>query len=170
MKKVLFVSILCSVLCAYTTNASAQKFAHFNSGQIIQVMPEYTAAQTEIQTLQKQYEDELKKMQDEIKTKSEAYEKEAEKLPDAVKQRREQELQDLYQRYQQYGQTSEQDLQKASQTKMQEISEKISKAVNEVGQAGGFVYIMDVTSGIPYISETLSTDVTDQIKAKLGLK
>ena len=167
MKKILLAITL---VLAIAQSASAQKFAHFNSAQVIQAMPEYTAAQTEIQNLQKQYEDELKKMQDEIKTKSEAYEKEAEKLPDAVKQRREQELNDLYQRYQQYAQTSDQELQKASQTKMQDISEKIGKAVKEVGVAGGYVYIMDVTSGIPYISETLSTDVTDQIKAKMGIK
>lgn len=166
MKKLTLVVALAFV----AISASAQKFAHFNSAQIIQAMPEYTAAQTELQNLQKTYMDELKKMEDEITTKSQEYEKEAEKLPDAVKQRRTQELDDLYKRYQEYRQTSDADLQKASQTKMQEISEKISNAVKEVGTAGGFVYIMDVTAGIPYISETLSTDVTDQIKAKLGLK
>ncbi|MCQ2077039.1 MAG: OmpH family outer membrane protein [Bacteroidaceae bacterium] len=167
MKKLILTATLALTL---TLSASAQKFAHFNSAQIIQAMPEYTAAQTELQTLQKTYTDELKKMQDEIETKSQEYEKEAEKLPDAVKQRREQELNDLYKRYQEYGQTGEADLQKASQTKMQEISEKIGKAVKEVGSTGGFVYVMDVTAGIPYISETLSTDVTDQIKTKLGIK
>lgn len=167
MKKILLAITL---VLAFAQGASAQKFAHFNSAQVIQAMPEYTTALSELQKLQDTYKDELKKMEDEIKTKSEAYEKEAEKLPDAVKQRREQELNDLYQRYQQYVQTSDQDLQKAQQTKMQEISEKVGKAVKEIGVAGGYVYIMDVTSGIPYISETLSTDVTDQIKAKLGIK
>ena len=53
---------------------------------------------------------------------------------------------------------------------MQLISTKVMNAVKEVGVAGGYVYIMDVSAGIPYISETLSTDVTAQLKAKLGLK
>lgn len=39
-----------------------------------------------------------------------------------------------------------------------------------MGQTGGYVYIMDIQGGIPYISTTLSTDVTAQVKAKLGLK
>jgi len=30
--------------------------------------------------------------------------------------------------------------------------------------------VMDMGAGIPYISTTLSTDVTTQVKAKLGLK
>ena len=30
------------------------------------------------------------------------------------------------------------------------------------------MYIMDVTSGIPYISDTLSKDVTAEVKAQLN--
>jgi outer membrane protein len=42
-------------------------------------------------------------------------------------------------------------------------------AIKQVGTAGNYVYIMDLTSGIPYISTTLSTDVTAEVKKKLGL-
>ena len=31
-----------------------------------------------------------------------------------------------------------------------------------------YVYIMDVSAGIPYISTTLSTDVTAEVKAELN--
>jgi outer membrane protein len=53
---------------------------------------------------------------------------------------------------------------------MQAIQTKVLDAIKQVGQAGGFVYIMDNAGGIPYISSTLSTDVTSQVKTKLGLK
>lgn len=53
---------------------------------------------------------------------------------------------------------------------MQAISTKVSEAIKAVGSTGGYVYIMDTTGGIPYISTTLSTDVTAQVKGKLGLK
>ena len=36
----------------------AQKFGHLNSADIIQVMPEYATAQTELQNLEKQYTNE----------------------------------------------------------------------------------------------------------------
>ena len=49
----------------------AQKFGHLNSADIIQVMPEYTTAQTELQKLEKQYSDELKMMETELSKKSE---------------------------------------------------------------------------------------------------
>lgn len=162
--------IILTVLVALPMSLFAQKFAHINSAEIIQAMPEYTTAQTEMQAAAKQYEDELTRMQDELKTKMDDYEKNAATMVDAVKQRREQELQDLNQRLQQYYENSQQELNKLQQQKMQVISEKVQKAIKEVGEAGGYVYVMDTTSGIPYISTTLSTDVTSQVKAKLGLK
>lgn len=148
----------------------AQKFGHLNSADIIQVMPEYTAAQTELQKLEKQYSDELKMMETELSKKSEEYEAQKATLPANIQQRREQELQELYGRMQQYYQQSQQELAQASQEKMAALTEKITKAIKEVGVAGGYLYIFDVASGIPYISETLSTDVTAQVKAKLGIK
>ncbi|MBR2153693.1 MAG: OmpH family outer membrane protein [Bacteroidaceae bacterium] len=162
--------IVLAVLLALPMSVFAQKFAHVNSEQIIQAMPEFTAAQTDIQNLQKQYEEELQRMQDELKTKSEDFDKNQATLPDAVKQRRQQELQDLYQRLQQYAQTAEQELAKARTEKMQAIQTKVLAAIKEVGNAGQYVYVMDISSGIPYISETLSTDVTATVKTKLGLK
>ena len=148
----------------------AQKFAHVNSAVIINAMPEYTKAQTELQTLAKQYDDEFKRMQDEFRTKYEDYQKNGESLPETMKQRRVQELQDLDKRLTEYQQTAEQDLAQQERTKLNEISEKVGNAIKEVGTAGGYIYVMDVTSGIPFINETLSTDVTDQVKAKLGIK
>ena len=59
---------------------------------------------------------------------------------------------------------------KQEQEKMALITQKVTSAIKEIGVAGGYVYVMDSTSGIPYISETLSTDVTAQVKQKLGLK
>ena len=148
----------------------AQKFGHLNSAEIIQAMPEYATAQTEIQKLEKQYTNELQMMESELAKKSEAYEKERATLPANIAQRRESELQELYSRMQQYYQQSQVELQQASQEKMSMLTAKITKAIKEVGAAGGYLYIFDVASGIPYISETLSTDVTSAVKAKLGIK
>ena len=36
------------------------------------------------------------------------------------------------------------------------------------GKNGGYVYIMNTSAGIPYISDTLSKDVTAEVKAELN--
>ena len=167
MKKI----ILCAIcaICGFTT-ANAQKFGHVNSQEIIQAMPEFAKARTEIEALTKQYEADLKSMQEELQKKSEAYDKEQATLPANIKQRREHELQDMYQKIQQSYQDNQQALAKEQQDRMQVITTKVLDAIKQVGTAGNYVYIMDLTSGIPYISTTLSTDVTAEVKKKLGLQ
>jgi len=146
-----------------------QKFGHVNSAAIVPLMPEYTTAQNELQSLRKQYEDEIKRMEDELTKKSEEFESQRATLPANIAERREKELQDLYNRMNEYFQAGQQHMAKASDEKMAAITEKLKNAIKEVGVAGGYVYILD-TTGAAYISETLSTDVTETVKAKLGIK
>ena len=109
-------------------------------------------------------------MQDELTKKGEEFEAQKATLPVNIAERRQNELQELYNRMQQYFQDGQQHLQRASTDKMNAIGDKLKNAIKEVGVAGGYVYIMDIAAGVPYISETLSTDVTETVKAKLGIK
>ncbi|WP_288279466.1 OmpH family outer membrane protein [uncultured Prevotella sp.] len=168
MKKFI-ICALCAI-CGFTTANAQAKFGHVNTQEIIQAMPEFSTARTDIEKLTQQYEADLKSMQDELQKKAEAFEKEEATLPENIKTRRNQELQDLYQRIQQTYQDNQQALAKAQQEKMQAITTKVLDAIKAVGQEGGYVYVMDMSAGIPYISTTLSSDVTAQVKAKLGLK
>ncbi len=165
MKKVLLLALLMLPLSLF-----AQKFGHFNSADIIQQLPDFKNSQAELQKLQSQYEADLKTMQEELKRKATSYDAERDSLPENIRTRREQELNDLSNRIQTTFQDNQQTLQKTSNEKMQAIAEKVKAAAKAVGEAGGYVYIMDITAGIPYISATLSKDVTAEIKAKLGLK
>ena len=167
MKK-LSICALCAI-CGFTTANAQGKFGHVNTQEIIQAMPEYNTAKAEIDKLTSQYEADLKAMQDELQKKADAFDKEQATLPDNIKQRRQTELQEMYQKIQQSYQDNQQALAKASQEKMAAIQSKVLEAIKSVGQTGGYVYIMEDNS-LPYISTTLSTDVTAQVKAKLGLK
>ena len=167
MKKFI-ICALCA-LCGISTANAQGKFGHVNTQEIMQAMPEFTKAQNDIKALQVQYEADLMSMHDEMQKKGEAFEKEQASLPENIKQRRQQELQDMYQKIQQSYQDNQQALQKASAEKMQAIQTKILDAIKAVGQTGQYVYIMENNS-LPYISTTLSTDVTAQVKTKLGLK
>jgi outer membrane protein len=164
--------IICAIcaICGFTTANAQAKFGHVNTQEIIQALPEFATARADIEKLTQQYEADLKSMQDELQKKAEAFEKEEATLPENIKTRRNQELQDLYQRIQQTYQDNQQALAKAQQEKMQAITTKVLEAIKGVGLEGGYVYVMDMSAGIPYISTTLSTDVTTQVKAKLGIK
>jgi len=163
--------ILIAILMMAPLSLCAQKFAHFNSADIIPNMKEYTTAQEELKAMEKQYSDDLKLMQDELQKKSEEYQKEQANLLDNVRQRREQELNDLYTRLQQSFQDNQAALQKTEAEKMNEIREKVLAVVKKIGEEGGYVYIVDTSGGvIPYVSTTLSTDITAQVKKELGIQ
>ena len=61
MKKLFIMMLMLAPMAAF-----AQKFGHVNSQEVIQAMPEFAKARTEIEALTKQYEADLKSMQDEI--------------------------------------------------------------------------------------------------------
>ncbi|MBQ8675720.1 MAG: OmpH family outer membrane protein [Bacteroidaceae bacterium] len=168
MKKLIILALM-----ALPLGAMAQKFAHIDATAVFTAMPETVAAQTELQTLQTQLQEEFQRMQDELRTKYEDYQKNEATFPEPTKQRRQQELQDLNQRMEEFAQKSEQDMQTKYQEKVAPIHEKLLKAIEEVGNAGGYVYVMDVSAQatpILFFNQTLSTDITDQVKTKLGIK
>lgn len=162
--------MILTLLVVLPMSVFAQKFGHFNSTDIILYMPEYAAAQSKLQAQAKVYEDQLQEMQDELKLKADAYDKEKATMTDTQKQEREKELTAKNEIMQNYYQQSQKELEKAQQEERSKLSDKINQAIEEIGKTGGFVYIMDTTSGIPYISKTLSVDVTEQLKKKLGVK
>lgn len=149
----------------------AQKFGHIKSQEILLAMPEYTKAQTDIQTMQKQYEDDMKRVQEEFQKKFTAFQEEQANLPKNILERRQNELQQLQERGMQMGQDAQRELEKAWMEMLEPIAKKIDDAIKAVGQEGGYVYIFDLSSTqIPFISDTHSTDVTSTVKAKLGLQ
>lgn len=166
-KKILLtVLVMLAPICAF-----AQKFAHYDTDEVLKSYPAFLTAQTELEALGKQYESDLQDMQKELQTKFEKYQNEVnESTPANMRQRREQELQDLQQRIQQAYQDNQQAFQQEQAKKMQPIMQKIQDAINAVLKEGGFVYGIDkaAAAGIA-INETLSTDITAQIKAKLGI-
>lgn len=61
LKKIALLLLLIAPMSVF-----AQKFGHIKSADVLTVMPEFTKAQTDIQAMQKQYEDEMKRATDEL--------------------------------------------------------------------------------------------------------
>lgn len=165
LKKIALLLLLIAPMSVF-----AQKFAHFKSMDIIPVMLEYTKAQTDIQALQKQYEDEIKRASDEFNKKFAEYQQEQKTLPQNIQERRQKELQELSDKGMQFQQDAQQQLQKAYADMMEPIYKKLEDAVKAIGAAGGYTYVFDLNrTDIPYINDTMSKDVTNDIKTKLGI-
>ena len=166
MKRLVLMLRMCVPFAAFAQ--TAPKFGHVNAQAIMQELPEFIKARGELEAQSKQYENDMKAMQDEIQRKGDEYEKNQSTMNATAKAEAEAALNQLMQKYQQAYQDNQQALQKAQQEKMQPIMDKVITAIRNVGKNGGYVYIMDVSSGIPYISDTLSKDVTADVKAEMN--
>ena len=164
MKKLILMLALCAPLSTF----AQQKFGHLSSQEIMSQMPEFIKARGEIEAQAKTYENDLKSMQEELTRKNDEYEKGKSTMNATAQKQKETELQTLYQKIQQAYQDNQQALSKLQQDKMQPITTKLVNAIKAVGDQGKYVYIMDVASGIPYISQTQSKDVTAEVKAQLA--
>lgn len=163
MKKIILMLMLFAPLSLF-----AQKFGHIDAQAVLAQMPEAIKANGELQATAKQYENDLKALQDELQRKAQEYDKNKSTMNPTKQAETEKALQDMYQKIQQTYQDNQQAMQKMQQEKLAPITTKLVNAIKNVGKNGGYVYIMDVNSGIPYVSDTLSKDVTTEVKAELN--
>ena len=170
LKKIALVMLLALPMGVFAQNL---KFGHINAQEIITVMPKFTKAQNDIQTLEKQLTAELQRTQEEFNKKYQEFQQAIAKdsLPPNIAERRQKELQDMMQRQEQFQQDAQQQMAKAQNDAMAPIYQKLDNAIKAVGAAEGVIYIFDLArTSIPYVNESQSINLTSKVKANLGIK
>ena len=160
--------IIIAMMLALPMIASAQKFGHINTQELFAQMPEVNQIKLKMDTIQNQYEMQLASMNEEIQRKAQDYQAQEATMPDAVKQIRQQELQEMQQRIQLFYQTAEQDIQKKQQELLLPVHEKMTKAIQKVGERDGYTYIFDSAAMVHIGADAI--DVTPAVKKELGIK
>ena len=165
------IKLVAFLTCAFlSTSVSAQvKLGHIKTQELIEVMPEYTAAQAKMKTEQESVEKELANLGEQFQTKLADYQKNSTTYTEVIRATKEQELQDLQQRVQRFQQVATQNLEKTQQTLMAPIIKKATDAINAVGKENGFTYILDMTAGVVLYTGDNSQDILPLVKKKLGI-
>jgi outer membrane protein len=145
------------------------KFGQINTQDVYNVMPEKATVEKTLQDLATSYENEISKMRDEYNRQVKEFVDKKDSMPAAVLQARQSEIADMEQRINTLNQTAQNDIQKKQQELIQPIVDKIKKAIDAVGQEGGFTYIFDLqVPAIIYHSDQ-SIDVTPLVLKKLNI-
>ena len=170
MKKAFKLTLV--VACTmFSTSLFAQKFGRINSQEIVTSMNEFKEAQTKLQEYEKDLYAQLETIGVEFKTKLQEFQQSADTLGDAMKQLKEKELNDLQTRYQEFQQMAGSDMQKKQMELLQPIQQKCLDAINEVAKTGGYTVIFDMAAGaLAYIDEAATTDISADVKTKLGIQ
>ena len=167
IKKILLVAALVLPMCAF---AQDLKIGIVNVDEVVQKLPEYTDAQNKFVETSKRYEDEFGKLQEELKRRYDDINNMPENELEAIKERKVREFQEYQVKVQQFQQTAEQELAKVQQELMAPIEKKVQDAIRSVGQEGNYSLIQpNINTFVLYYSSPV-VDITNDVKAKLGVK
>ncbi|MBT0607686.1 OmpH family outer membrane protein [Aequorivita echinoideorum] len=169
MKKMksLFVAIVLFVGATSFVNAQS-KVAHIDTATLVESMPDYKAAQGQLEKVQKTYDTEIKAMAKELDTKIQQYDREAETKTQEENQKRVEEVQTMQNNIGQYRQQALQDLDKKREDIFKPILDKARTAIQKVARAQGFQYVLDSTTGSGVILAD-GKDLMADVKKELGM-
>jgi outer membrane protein len=170
MKK-LMISAL--VLALFAGSAMAQKFAFVDSDYILQNIPSYNAAQTELDKASETWEAEVAAEYEVIEQMYKTYQSERVLLTEEMKTKRQEEIiskehavKDLQAKY--FGPDG--DLAKKRQELVKPIQDAVYKAVKELSAEGSYAIIFDTASGASILYSNPRYDLSDEVLKKLGYK
>jgi outer membrane protein len=159
---------LFAVLILAGSSANAQKFGYVDLQELMQLMPEYKKANTDMEAFGKSLEDELKKLSDEFQKKVADYQKVEKTLNEAIRDLKQKELQDMQSRIQEFQQAAQENIRKKEADLLKPIIEKAKTAISQVAKEGSYSYIFD-SSVAGFLYKPEGDNVLGSVKKKLGI-
>ncbi|MEL4308962.1 OmpH family outer membrane protein [Joostella sp. CR20] len=147
--------------------AAQSKVAHIDVQQLMKDMPAMKTAQAELQKLGEKYQADIKTSMQELQTKMSLYNNEAASKSQEENQKRAQEVDGMQQAIMQARQQAQQQLQEKELELLQPILQKANDAIQKVGKAKGFQYVLDASPGSGVILAE-GTDIMPDVKKELG--
>lgn len=144
------------------------KVAHINTQALIDAMPSAITAKSELEKLAKTYEADIRTMATEYQNKLKQYDAEASTKTDEENAKRAQEVGEMRSSIEQYQGQAQQDLQKKEQDLFEPIYKVVKAAIEKVGRAQGFQYVLDSREGQGTILLAEGKDLLADVKKELG--
>lgn len=170
MKKMILVF---GMLLSITSISFAQKFAYVDTEYILGQIPEYKAAQSELDKVSVQWQKEIEAKYAEIDKMYKAYQAEQILLTDEMKKKREadiiakeKEAKDLQKL--RFGVDGE--LFKKRQELVKPIQDKVYNAVKTVAEKGAYAVVFDRASDMTMLYANAKNDKSDDVLEVLGYK
>lgn len=168
MKRFATLTLFC---CVMAIAVHAQRFALIDMEYILQHIPAYEQANSQMEVSSKKWQSEVEAVTNEAKSLYESYQNTAKSLSDAQKKQREEAIvakekqaNDLRRKY--FGQDGE--LFKQRESLMKPIQDQIYNAVKEISTQKGYSLVLDRASDASIIFASPTIDISDDILARLG--
>lgn len=168
MKKIKLLAVAVVLFVGATQMSAQTKIAHINTQELVEDMPEMKEAAKELEKISKTYETEIRNLASAFESKVKRYEEEVDSKSEEENMARGQELQEMQNNIQEYRQTAMRELEKKEQDIYQPLLEKARKAIEKVGKAQGYDYILDSTLGSGVIMAE-GKNLLEDVKKELNM-
>ncbi|PKD17535.1 hypothetical protein APR41_04820 [Salegentibacter salinarum] len=165
--RTLFIALALTIGATAFTNAQS-KVAHVATQELVETMPAYKDAMSQLEKLEKTYDAEIKDMLTEAQNTMQRYQSEAETVTEEENAKRASELQATERRIQEHSQRARQELQKKENDLIRPVIERAREAIQKVAREQGFDYVLDSTTGTGVILAD-GKDLMADVKAELGM-
>lgn len=165
--KTLVIAVALTLGATTFTNAQS-KVAHIASQELIEQMPEYESAMTQLEQLQKTLDTEIREMVSEAEATSRRYQAEVETKTDEENSRRANEIQQAQRSIQEFRQQAMQQLEQKNMELVRPIMEKARNTIQQVAREKGYDYVLDSSPGAGIIMAD-GYDLMPDVKTQLGM-
>ena len=171
--KYFLATCLLSFLLVFGLNAQSEpmvpKFGNIDMAQLFKLLPESNAIENELAQIKAAYDNEIQKMGEDYQIKVSDFVAVQQTLDPNIAEARAQEIEQLQQRIQQFREKAAQSLREKREALTAPLIERVSQAIQTVGDKYGYTYIFDLKqAGIMYFSPQQCDDVFPLVKAELG--
>jgi outer membrane protein len=168
MKKTLFLSVL-FVLATFI--GSAQKSAVVDTEYILEKMPDYASAQSKLNNLSKQWENQVNSMIQEVESLYKNYQADKVIMSEDMRAKREEEIaqkeREIAQfRKEKFGKNGA--LYQEREKLVKPIQDKVYEAIKSVAEKGRYAMIFDTASQLSVIYVDQNYDISDEVLKTLG--
>ncbi len=164
MKKI----VLIAAVSLMSISAFAQKFAHVNSAELIQLCPEMDEARTTLAAASQEAQETYQAMVEEFQSKYQVYQQKVSTWTPAIRETKENELTQIQQRIQEFDQSVQAELQQQQAALLEPIQKKVSETIDKLAKDGGYIYVFDVNA-LLFVDPAQSTDLTPAARKALAI-
>ena len=153
--------------------ASAQKFAYVDSKYILSHMPEYIAAQKQINDLSSEWQAQVEQKYMAIEQLEKAFQAEKILLTEEMKKKREADIAERREDARQYQKSKfgvEGDLFKKREELVAPIQEQIFEAIQDIASQSQYMVVFDKANHSNLLYTNPKHDISDKVLKKMGLK
>jgi outer membrane protein len=156
------------------TTENTLKIGYTNWEYILQMMPEYKQAESELKSYEKQLQAQMELKMKDYQSKLEVYQKDLNNpaIPDIVKQDREKELISLQSTIKEFEENAYTAMQKKEAQLLDPIIKRIQKAIDEVAVENNYTYILStgsINNSIILYAKNENDNISDLVLKKLGV-